>query len=647
MKAGYSKEDSHKVRTRYLNDEGQPIYSNRLVDEDSPYLLQHAHNPVDWHPWGAEAFEQAKVADKPVFLSIGYSTCHWCHVMERESFDNEMVASLLNEHFVSIKVDREQRPDLDDVYMTGVQLTTGQGGWPMSNFLTSEGKPFFSGTYFPPADFVRLLAQISEIWRTRRSELEQQADQIASAIDDITSAQNEAVNIDHSIITESVRTLVEMHDPVYGGFGQGMKFPQETNLLLLLYAWQRDADDSALAVARKTLDGMMAGGIYDQVGGGFHRYSTDSEWLVPHFEKMLYNQAQLVRVYSKAYEITQDIGYRRIVEQTLDYVLDDLLSATGTFYSARDADSEEEEGRFYLWTQAQVGGVLTDDEMLLAEDLFGISEAGNFEGRNIPTLALSLKDYTQVHGLEQEVLLEKVDLIRSKLTIERAKRVQPLRDEKIISAWNGMMISALVIAARALSRDDYLQAAIVAGHELWTGNWSTTEKLSRIMLDDHASTAAGLEDYAYLAEGYLNIFDATADEIWLSRTKVLAETMIEDFWDHAAGGFFLARVHSDEPSIARPKSPGDGAIASGNSVALNLLVSMYHRTGELPYREKILATINAFSGLIKASPAAYSYMLLAVDEYYEGSVESVQFSREGRIKAIARLQRLGVDGCRD
>ena len=638
LRATYlEKKDTYVVRTRHVDESGVPKYTNRLVNEDSPYLLQHAHNPVDWHPWGSAAFALAVKENKPVFLSIGYSTCHWCHVMERESFDDEAIAGLLNKNFIAIKVDREQRPDLDEIYMTGVQLMTGRGGWPMSNFLTTEGKPFYGGTYFPPGDFTALLNRVSEAWRSKHDDLLKQADKISAVIAQITSARSAASEIDHRIVRLAVKDLIDRHDPLYGGFSRAIKFPQESNLLLLLYAWQRDGDELALMAAMKTLDGMAAGGIYDQVGGGFHRYSTDRQWLVPHFEKMLYNQAQLVRVYSKAYAMTGKESYRRIVQQTLDYVLRDMRSVSGTFYSATDADSEDEEGLFYLWTQVEMAAVLSGNELLMAQDLFGITRAGNFEKSNIPTLATSLELYALIHNLDPAPLIQEVEDIRQKLYVERETRIHPLRDEKVITAWNGMMISALVLASRELGREDYLQAAIRAGFEIWSKSWSKEHKLRRITLNDRTSIAGTLEDYAYLAEGYVLLFDATGDDLWLSRSRLLAEVMFEQFWDDDVGGFFLARANPREPSIARPKSPADGAIASGNSVALNLLVKLYQRTGELRYRQAITKTITAFSGSIKSSPSNFSNMLLALDDFREGSVDSIQFSSSGHVKAVARL----------
>ncbi|HIG39429.1 MAG TPA: thioredoxin domain-containing protein [Gammaproteobacteria bacterium] len=632
------KKGSYVVRSSHMDDDGVPTYTNRLVHEDSPYLLQHAHNPVDWHPWGPSAFALAVEENKLVFLSIGYSTCHWCHVMERESFDNEDIARLLNENFIAIKVDREQRPDLDEIYMTGVQLMTGRGGWPMSSFLTNEGKPFYGGTYFPPRDFVLLLNQVKEFWRTRHDDLLRQADEVTAAVTRITSAQSEAKEINHAVVKNAVQVLIARHDPAYGGFGRGIKFPQESNLLLLLHAWQRDDDESALRVATKTLDAMAAGGIYDQFGGGFHRYSTDRKWQVPHFEKMLYNQAQLVRAYTKAYEVTHDAAYRRVVQQTLDFVLRDMSSEAGSFYSAWDADSEGEEGLFYLWMPEQMADVLSRKELVLVQDLFRITDPGNFEGKNIPTLPSTLEAYSVKNQLELSHLIADVARIRGKLTSSRTGRIPPLRDEKVISAWNGMMISAFVLAARELEREDYLQAAIKAGEEIWSRAWSKEHQLRRIILHDHASTAAGLEDYAYLGESYVFLFDATADALWRERAELLAAVMVEKFWDSERGGFFLAQVHVEEPSIARPKSPADGAIGSGNAVALNLLVRLYERSGELHYRQRIIDTINAFSGLIQASPANFSTMLLGVSDYNQGSVESVQFSRAGHVKAVARLK---------
>ena len=436
-----------------------PKYTNRLAEELSPYLRQHAHNPVDWYPWGKEAFDKAREEDKPVFLSIGYSTCHWCHVMEHESFDNEEVAACLNAHFVSIKLDREQRPDLDDIYMTGVQMLTGQGGWPMSNFLTPDGKPFFAGTYFPPANFLKLLEQIAEVWRERRSEVTGQADEIATAIARFVAARTDARSLPDDLCARASEELLGRLDERNGGIGGAPKFPNESTLLLLLEDWQRNRNRRSLEALSLTLDKMAEGGIYDQICGGFHRYAVDATWLVPHFEKMLYNQAQLVRVYSRAAVLTGNAAWRRVVEQTVAYLLRDMTDEHGTFYSATDADSEGEEGRFFLWTPAQMDEVLEADDAALVKDLYCVSEGGNFEGRNILHLNGSLAQYAAIHGMEEIDLWTRLAAIHDRLCTIREARIHPLRDEKIITAWNAMMIASLAVAGFELGKPEYMSAA--------------------------------------------------------------------------------------------------------------------------------------------------------------------------------------------
>jgi|TARA_Y100000310_G_scaffold330200_1_gene401456 hypothetical protein len=632
------KRGTYAVRTRHLDDKGQPLYTNRLLLEDSPYLLQHAHNPVDWYPWGAEAFEKARLTDKPVFLSIGYSTCHWCHVMEDESFDDESVAAILNSHFVAIKVDREQRPDVDEIYMTGVQLITGQGGWPMSNFLTADGKPFYAGTYYPKENFIHLLQQVVGSWDTQRAKIVASAEQISKQISVYTSAIVGASEIDHEVVKDGVAQLLADHDDENGGFGGRPKFPNETRLLLLLDAYRRDDNLAALAAVEKTLTKMASGGIYDQIGGGFHRYSVDEYWLVPHFEKMLYNQAQLTRVYAVAFSLTGSNLYRRILEQTLDYVLRDMRHEGGAFYSATDADSEGEEGLFFVWTIAQLREQLSEEEADLAIDVFGVTSHGNFEGSNILHLPVTIDAYADANDVDELQVLDRLDEIRAKLYRHRESRPHPLRDEKIISSWNGMMISSLVVAAEVLQRSDYLQAAVRAAEYLWQHSRSDEEGLRRIVLRDKASIQSSLDDYSYLSEACLYLFDATGDDRWLMRAERLVDEMIDLFWDAEQGGFYMGSAVAGEPMITRPKSPMDGAIASGNSVALGVLIRLLQRTGKLGYKTKIVAMINAFSGLIKVNPSGLTTMLLGVDEYMRGSTESRQFAANGHIRANARTE---------
>ena len=416
LQAGYlAKGPNYKPRTTHLRPDGTPEYINRLILEDSPYLLQHAHNPVNWYPWGEEAFTRAKQEDKPVFLSIGYSTCHWCHVMERESFENPQIAKFLNEHFISIKVDRESHPDVDQVYMTAVMLMNGHGGWPMSSFLTSDGKPFLSGTYYPPGQFTSILQQIQLLWVERRAEVLAQAARVAEAVQEANDRQTQAKALDAEIVPKTSRLLLSSLDELQGGFGAAPKFPHEPLLYLLLNQAERRQDKQALHALELTLDAMARGGIYDQVAGGFHRYSTDNEWLVPHFEKMLYNQAQLARIYLLAWRLTGNPTYRRVATQTLDYVLREMTSPEGGFYSATDADSEGREGAFFVWTPEQVRAALPAYEAELALKLYGVTLAGNFEGHSILHLPLGLEAFAARESLNPLALTEQVERINARL----------------------------------------------------------------------------------------------------------------------------------------------------------------------------------------------------------------------------------------
>jgi len=621
------------MRTRLLDEQGNPLYTNRLIKESSPYLRQHAHNPVDWFPWGEEAFAKARLEDKPVFLSIGYSTCHWCHVMEHESFDEESVATILNQHFVAIKLDREVRPDIDDIYMTGVQLMTGQGGWPMSSFLTPEAKPFYSGTYFPPGPFRQILERIVAAWQEQREELEDQAQQVADAISKITAAAGKTEKLGQDLVSRAVQQHMSSFDDEEGGFNGAPKFPHEVNLLLLLDNWLRQSDPAVLKAISLTLDKMSQGGIYDQVGGGFHRYSVDAEWLVPHFEKMLYNQALLSRVYLKGYEITGKESWRRIAEQTFEYLMRDMQSAEGAFYSATDADSEGQEGVFFVWKLSELPNELSADDRQLLIGYFQMSEHGNFEGSNILHAHTSLEAYAQEHNLDRADLLGQIGHIRHILYEARENRQHPLRDEKIISAWNGMMISSLAQASRVLTQPDYLQAAAKCAEYIWQMCWCADNKsLQRILIDGVNSDAGNLEDYAYLGEGLLYLYDESGDELWLSRALELAEAMIGRFHDHQAGGFYMAENQHDEPRIARPKSPMDGAIASGNSVAVHVLVRLFQCTGDLRYRTLVTETMDAFAAQLNKMPSGFSYMLQGVENLFQGSASGIQYAANGNVK---------------
>jgi uncharacterized protein YyaL (SSP411 family) len=609
-------------------------FTNRLIDEASPYLRQHAHNPVDWYPWGREAFEKAESEDKPVFLSIGYSTCHWCHVMERESFDDEQIAEYLNENFVSIKLDREQRPDLDDIYMTGVQMLTGQGGWPMSNFLTPFGKPFFAGTYFPPSNFFTLLQQIVGAWRERRDEVNKQADEVSHNIGLFTGARAEAVAIGEGLARRATKELLGRFDAANGGFGGAPKFPNEPMLMAMLEDWQRNRQEDTRDALLFTLDKMYQGGIYDQVAGGFHRYTVDDVWLVPHFEKMLYNQAQLARVYARAASLFGRADYRRIARETIEYVLRDMRSPAGTFYSATDADSEGEEGLFFVWTIAELTELLGEEDTELISQTYGVTTEGNFEGRNILHLA----------GPLDEGLVDEITLLRQKLYQAREKRIHPLRDEKVIASWNGMMITTLALVGLDLGEPSYIGAAEWAADTILDRMWdSAAGKLWRIDFEGETSIVANLEDYAYVSESLLTLYAVSGAERWRDAGLAIVGRMREQFADAIDGGFFLSLDEDDGPMITRPKSPMDGAMPSANSVALHALSIAAEATGEQDYRSDINAAISAFGGLLDKSPSAFSYMVCGIERHLAGSYEKARFAGDGNVRVV--YEQLD-EGCR-
>ncbi|KRT55053.1 thioredoxin domain-containing protein [endosymbiont of Ridgeia piscesae] len=640
LEAAYlAKGVGYHPRTEHLEADGKPRYLNRLILEDSPYLLQHAHNPVDWYPWGEAAFAKAKRENKPIFLSIGYSTCHWCHVMERESFENESIARFLNKHFVAIKVDRESHPDIDETYMTAVMLMTGSGGWPMSSLLTPDGKPFFGGTYFPPQQFASVLQQIQAIWEERPEDARQQAERVAKAVEAANSQRGKAKALDSQAADKAVAQMLRSFDELQGGFSQAPKFPHEPWLFLLLDQLQRQPHPEALQALEVTLDAMARGGIYDQAGGGFHRYSTDNEWLVPHFEKMLYNQAQLARIYLLAWRLTGKEQYRRVVTQTLDYVLREMTAPSGGFYSATDADSAGEEGLFFTWIPAEIRDALEPRDAGLAIELYAISERGNFEGRNILHLPQSLEEYAETKSMNLEALHQRIDHINQVLRQIREQREHPLRDDKIVTAWNGMMITAFAQAADLLDSDSYRQAAERAAEFLWQHNRKGAGQLWRVHLDGKSSISANQEDYAYLGEGLSYLYDLTGDPKWLSRSRELADAMLARFQEKD-GGFYMSEAGENHfNAMGRPRDGGsDNAIASGSSVALHLLQRLWLRSGHLDYKTAAESLIAYFATNIERQPNGYTYMLSAVDNLNQGERTHRGYAALGGIRLEAGLK---------
>ncbi|MEM7562018.1 MAG: thioredoxin domain-containing protein [Pseudomonadota bacterium] len=637
IKALEAKPDDYKPRTEHLDENGHPRFINRLIFENSPYLIQHAHNPVDWFPWGPEAFEIAQRENKPIFLSIGYSTCHWCHVMERESFESEAIAKVLNRHFIPIKVDRERRPDIDKTYMNAVILMTQGGGWPMSSFLTDDGKPFHGGTYYPPEVFRELLLRVASVWPIHQEQLIQQAEQVAMAVDQMGSNQRSAEQLHHEATSLAVTNALQTHDRRQGGFGRAPKFPQEPLLFLLLAEGERRNNTEAQAAVEKTLDAMHRGGIYDQIGGGFHRYSTDGQWLVPHFEKMLYNQAHLARIYLLAWRLTGNPVYREVATQTLDYVLRDMASPEGAFYSATDADSEGGEGLFFLWTREQIREALPPDEAEFAIELYGISEKGNFEHSNLPHLPMGIEKFAAEKELSVEQLVEKMNAVRERLYQARKLRIHPLRDEKIITAWNGMMISTFTQAAVILESENYLNAATRAAEFIWQNNHKAAGELWRINLHGDSSIPALQQDYAYLAEAMLHLYDATESNIWLERTIGITRTMMSKFWDTENGGFYMNQADLQITGMSRLSDGGvDNAIPSGNSVALRVLQMLAQRTENYEYRKQSQALLAAFAGIINQAPINFAYMLTGATDLQEGELGSRTYVAKGNIAVEAR-----------
>jgi hypothetical protein len=596
-----------------------PVFTNRLIHETSPYLRQHADNPVDWYPWGEEALRRARELDRPIFLSIGYSACHWCHVMEHESFEDPTVAKVLNDHFVSIKVDREERPDLDQIYMTAVQILTRHGGWPMSVFLTPDLKPFWGGTYFPPDDrhglpsFKRLLEAVREAWRNKRTQVDQQAADLADDIQTAMHLAPAAGELGPELLRRAVADLQRAFDPVYGGFGQAPKFPHALELRLLLRAWKRFGDDDALAMARRTLDGMAMGGMYDQLGGGFHRYSTDRAWLVPHFEKMLYDNALLSVAYLEAYQATGEPFYREVVEETLAYVLREMTSPEGPFWSTQDADSEGEEGKFFVWSAAEVEAVLGKELANLFCSVYDVTPEGNWEGHNILHRTRTFEQEARLLHLSEAELRARLDEAKRRLFEVRSRRVWPGRDEKVLTSWNGLMIAAFARAAQVLERPQYAEIAARAADFLLQRMRQPDGRLFRTWSAGSEPKLNGyLEDYSFLLDALVDLYEATFAPRWLEAALHLTGVLVEQFWDEDEGGFFYTgRDH--EALIARTKDPHDGSIPSGNSMAATALLRLARLTGRQDLEAKARRTLELFQGVLTRAPSAAGQMLLALD----------------------------------
>jgi len=595
-------------------------HTNKLIDETSPYLLQHAHNPVDWYPWGPEALERSRSEDKPILLSIGYSACHWCHVMEHESFENSEIAQLMNENFVCIKVDREERPDLDSIYMNAVQMMTGHGGWPMTMFLTPELKPFYGGTYYPPEDrrgmagFPRVLTAIADSYKNRRSEILASADAITAELkkSDRFIASNEMLTTE--VLNSAFSALSGSFDQKHGGFGGAPKFPPSMTLMFLLRHYKRTNSAQALNMVETTLQKMAGGGMYDQLGGAFARYSVDARWLVPHFEKMLYDNALLTRIYLYAYQQTRNPLYRRIAEETLEYIIRDMTDRSGGFYSSEDADSEGEEGKFYVWTRAEVLAVLGENDGEVFCEFFDVTEEGNFEhGTSILNTPRSLEEFAAEKGKSVEELSRIINACKRKLFNAREQRVRPGRDDKTLAAWNGLMLTAFAEAANILGRDDYREVAI-RNAEFITTQLMKDGRLLRTYKSGQAKLNGYLEDYANVIEGLLAVYEATFELKFFTQARELADTMIARFWDEQDGGFYFTSSDHEE-LITRTKDYFDNATPSGNSVAAMALLKLGLLSQDQEYSRCAVTILRALRPAMSRYPSAFGYMLSGLDFY--------------------------------
>src|SRR5271166_3445003 len=619
---------------------------NRLIHEQSPYLRQHAYNPVDWHAWGPEALERAKAENKPIMLSIGYSACHWCHVMERESFENDAIARLINENFILIKVDREERPDLDQIYMDAVQLITGRGGWPLTMFLAPDGRPFFGGTYYSPEDrqgmpgFPRILAAVSQAYRDKAKEVTNNLEKLTEALGALTNYVPTGGDLKPGLAAESARGLATHYDSINGGLGQAPKFPSTFVFSLFLRVHAADGDEAMAEMVRHTLSKMARGGIYDQIGGGFHRYSVDERWLVPHFEKMLYDNALLARLYLDAGRALNEPEFLNVAREILDYVLRELTSPEHGFYSTQDADSEGEEGKFFIWTPAEVDSILGDKLAPIAKRFFDISDEGNFEGSNILHRTIEVSDAAKQFKIAPEEMADAIRTIKHKLSEVREKRIKPGRDEKILAAWNGMMISAFAEAYRTLHDPRYLEAAERAVDFVMTKLWDG-RALRRSFKDGIARFNAYLEDYAILANAMLDTYEASLDPKYLAHARTLADVILERFLDKERGGFFFTSEDHEE-LITRFKGAFDGSTPSGNSAAVMALLRLHGFTGDERYFHEAERAIKLFREFMEKQPFAFSHLLEGVDLYMRGPVEVVIIGDRSSPDFREWVERLGL-----
>lgn len=606
---------------------------NRLAEETSPYLLQHANNPVDWYPWSPEALGRAKAEGKPIFLSIGYSACHWCHVMEHESFENPDIAKILNDNFVSIKVDREERPDLDHIYMDAVQSIAGRGGWPMSVFLTTDLEPFFGGTYWPPTasmgmpGFDRVLAAVMDAWQNRRAEAVEQAGRLAEHLRGMSHLPRGEAALGPDLLRTAAATLERIYDHRHGGFGGAPKFPHPMDLQLLLRVWRREHRDGVLQMVTNTLDKMSAGGVYDQLGGGFHRYSVDDHWLVPHFEKMLYDNALLSKCLIEAYQATGNEAYATTARETFDWVLREMTHAEGCFYSTQDADSEGVEGKFYVWSTAEIRTILGDAAKAFCY-CYDVSDEGNFEGENILNRPKTLEQCGKILNRDPAELAAELAAGRDKLLAVRNTRVWPGLDDKVLVSWNALMIDSLALAAGVLNEPRYLEAATRAARFILDHLRGPDGRLLHTCRGGQAKLAAYLDDYTSLINALVTLYEASFDESWIDEAVRLADIVLEQFVDPKGGGFFYTAA-DHEQLISRHKDIHDSSVPSGNAMAATSLVRLGKLCGRGDYLQKAQETLDSFATLMLEHATATGQMLLALDMHLGPTPELVLLGKPG------------------
>lgn len=598
------------------------VHTNQLVHETSPYLLQHAHNPVNWHPWGDEAFEKARKEGKPIFLSVGYSTCYWCHVMERESFERDDVAAILNKHYIAIKVDREELPDVDEQYMLATQLVAGRGGWPNSVWLTPDGKPWMAGTYFPREQFKQILTRLANVWDTQREQVEQQADKLSQAIRKVSNANSgpRRQKVDQSLVDQSVATIRASFDRQHAGFGDAPKFPPHSALRLLFHECRRTNDPELLQIITDTLDAMARGGIRDHVGGGFHRYATDRKWFLPHFEKMLYDNAQLLRIYTDGYLLTGDERFRAVVEEIFRWTSREMTAPSGAFYSALDSESHGEEGRFYVWRYDEVLRVLGAEPGRLFADVYGFQAQGNWveeatrqrPGTNIPYLPDSIADVAQERNLNLAELQSELEQARTQLLAIRNHRNKPHRDDKTLASWNGLMISSLAYAGRNLDEPRYVAAAAGAAQFVLGTMRDDDRRLLRTFRDGQAKQPGYLDDYAYFVDGLLELHASTGQEAYLQHAIELSNIMLRDFEDRRNHGFYFSSDQHDELLMRSKNLLGGGNLPSPNGTAAQVLLQLGQRTGDPRFTDAARRTLQSLGDLVRRSPRGNEILALAV-----------------------------------